>query len=417
MRTPERTLQAYGELAVKIGLNLQPGQRLLIIGPLASGGAALEAAPLVREIATSAYRAGAPLVETLWGDEALQLLRFEHAPPDSFQQFSAWIPRTLVDHVEAGHAVLSVYANDPDLLKEAPPERVGELQKAVSMATRAFRERISRNDTNWVVVAAASRAWAAKVFPDELTSDRQVERLWEAIGALCRLDDPQPLAAWERHLENLAVRRDFLNQKRYTALKYTGPGTELMIGLPAGHLWVSGRSSTRTGTPFVPNLPTEEVFTMPHKDRVEGTVRATKPLSYGGTLIEGFTLRFAGGRIVESTAQRGESVLGQLVETDRGAACLGEIALVPQSSPVARSGLLFYNTLFDENAASHIAIGSAYKFTMEHGEAMDDATFERAGGNRSATHVDLMIGSAALDVDGVRADGASEPLMRNGEWV
>jgi aminopeptidase len=200
-------------------------------------------------------------------------------------------------------------------------------------------------------------------------------------------------------------------------LEYTGPGTSLTIGLPDGHLWISGRSSTRSGIPFVPNLPTEEVFTMPHKDRVDGIVRATKPLSYGGTLIEGFTLRFEGGRIVDATAERGEAVLRQLVETDAGAARLGELALVPHSSPVAQSGLLFYNTLFDENAASHIAIGSAYKFTLAGGEAMDEETFERAGGNRSATHVDLMIGSAELDVEGIAATGVSEPLMRRGEWV
>ena len=412
-----RRLQAYGELAVRVGLNLQPGQRLIIIGPLASGGASPEAAPLVREIAASAYRAGAPLVEAIWGDEALQLLRFQHARGESFQQFSGWLPGALVDHVDAGHAVLSVYANDPDLLKDAAPERVGELQKAVSMAMRSFRERIGRNDANWVVVAAASEAWAAKVFPDEPSPTRRVARLWDAIAALCRLDEPQPVAAWERHLENLAVRRDLLNEKRYTALQYRGPGTDLTIGLPAGHRWVSGRSATRSGIPFVPNLPTEEVFTMPHKDRVDGVVRATKPLSYGGTLIEEFALRFTAGRIVEATAGRGETVLRQLLETDAGAARLGEIALVPDSSPVARSGLLFYNTLFDENAASHIAIGSAYKFTLENGEAMEEETFERAGGNRSATHVDLMIGSGELDVDGVRENGATEPLMRRGEWA
>jgi len=408
-------LQTYGELAVRVGLNLQRGQRLLIVGPLASGGASLDAAPLVREIAASAYRAGAPLVETIWGDEAMHLARFQHAPRESFDQFSSWLPTALVDHVQGGHAVLSVYANDPDQLKDERPELVSELQKASARSMRTFREQIGRNQTNWVVVAAAGPAWAAKVFP-ELAADRQVPHLWNAIARLCRLDQPQPIAAWERHLEHLAARRDFLNGKQYAALKYNGPGTSLTIGLPDGHLWVSGRSSTRGGIPFVPNLPTEEVFTMPHKDRVEGTVRATKPLSYGGTLIEGFTLRFEDGRIVEATADRGEAVLRQLVATDAGAARLGELALVPHSSPVAQSGLLFYNTLFDENAASHIAIGSAYKFTLDGGDAMDEATFERAGGNRSGTHVDLMIGSADLDVDGVLPGGVTEPVMRSGEW-
>jgi aminopeptidase len=411
----DAVLHAYAELAVRIGLNLQPNQRLFIIGPTVSGGASMEAAPLVRAIAASAYRAGAPLVETLWGDEGLQLLRMAHAPRRSFTEFSAWLPQALVDHVDAGHALLSIYANDPDLLKDAPPELIGQMQTAASMALRPFRDRLGRNETNWAVIAAASASWAAKVFPG-LEPAQQLESLWQAIARLCRLDQPDPVGAWERHLDVLAARRDQLNRKRYAALQYTGPETNLTIGLPAAHVWVSGRSATRTGVPFVPNLPTEEVFTMPHAARVDGTVRSTKPLSYAGTLIEGFTLHFERGRIVQATAARGEAVLRQLLATDPGAARLGEIALVAHSTPVAQSGLLFYNTLFDENAASHIAVGSAYKFTLDKGEEMDDDVFEASGGNRSAVHVDMMIGSGELDVDGVLESGVSEPLMRAGEW-
>jgi aminopeptidase len=412
----DNRLRAYGELAVKVGLNLRAGQRLLIIGPLASGGVSLEAAPLVRHIVASAYQAGADYVEVIWGDEPLQLLRFQHAQRDSFGEFSSWLPKALFEHAEAGHAVLSVYANDPDQLKDQPTELVGAVQQAVSRAVRPFRELISRNWTNWTVVAAAGAGWAARVFP-RLPVEQQVPRLWDAIGALCRLDRPNPVAAWEEHLKALALRRDFLNAKRYAALKYTGPGTDLTIGLPEGHLWVSGRSESRSGIAFAPNLPTEEVFTMPRADCVDGTVRSTKPLSYGGTVIENFELTFAGGRVVRVAAERGQAVLQQLVDTDPGAARLGEVALVPHGSPVAQSGLLFYNTLFDENAASHVALGSAYKFTMSSGETMDDDAFERAGGNRSAVHVDFMIGSSVLDVDGVLPGGASEPLMRKGEWV
>jgi aminopeptidase len=412
----EQRLHDYGELAVKVGLNLRAGQRLLVIGPLASGGVSLEAAPLVRNIVASAYRAGAPLVEVIWGDEALQLVRFQQAPRDSFNEFSAWLPKALFEHAEAGHAVLSVYANDPDQLKDQPTELVGAVQQAVSRGVRPFRELISRNHTNWTVVAAAGAGWAARVFPD-LPKEQQVPKLWDAIGALCRLDRPDPVAAWETHLKALASRRDFLNGKRYSALKYSGPGTDLTIGLPDGHLWVSGRSESRSGITFAPNIPTEEVFTMPRADRVDGVVRSTKPLSYGGTVIEHFELVFTGGRVVRVAAERGQRVLQQLVDTDSGAARLGELALVPHSSPVAQSGLLFYNTLFDENAASHVALGSAYKFTLSGGETMDDETFERAGGNRSAVHVDFMIGSGDLDVDGVLASGASEPLMRKGEWA
>jgi aminopeptidase len=412
----ERQLQTYGELAVKVGLNLRAGQRLLIIGPLASGGVSLEAAPLVRHVVAAAYRAGASLVETIWGDEAAMMARFRHAARDSFGEFSSWLPRALVEHAEAGHAIVSIYANDPDQLKDEPPELVSTVQQAVSKAVRPFRELISRNQTNWTVVAAAGTGWAARVFPG-LPPAEQIARLWEAIGRLCRLDRPDPVAAWEQHLAALAQRRDYLNAKRYSALAYRGPGTSLTIGLPDGHQWVSGRSESRSGIPFAPNLPTEEVFTMPHKDRVDGVVRSSKPLSYGGTVIEDFSLTFVEGRTVNVTAARGQEVLQRLVDTDAGAGRLGELALVPHSSPVSQSNLLFYNTLFDENAASHVALGSAYKFTMSGGESMADGAFEQAGGNRSGVHVDFMIGSGQLDVDGVLPSGATEPLMRAGEWA
>lgn len=412
----DRILPLYGELAVRVALNIRPGQRVFIIGPLANGGCSLEAAPLARQITEAAYRAGASYVETLWGDEAMQLARFRHAPRESFDQFSSWFPAALLDHVRDGHAVISIYANDPDLLKDQPPELVGSVQKAVSKAVRPFREIVSKNGTNWSVIAAASKGWAARVFPT-LAPEQQVPALWDAIARLVRLDTPDPIAAWETHLANLAARRDFLNARRFTALKYRGQGTDLTIGLPVGHQWVSGRSTSQHGIVFAPNLPTEEVFTMPHRDLVDGTVTSTKPLSYGGTVIDGFSMTFEHGRVVEMRAARGEAVLRDLLATDPGASRLGEVALVPHNSPVAQSGLLFYNTLFDENAASHVALGSAYKFTLEGGEAMTDEVFEAAGGNRSATHVDFMIGSASLEIDGVRADGSTEPLMRDGDWA
>ena len=414
--TLEAMLHAYADLTVKIGLNIQPRQRLLIIGPITNGGAALEAAPFVREIAASAYRAGARLVETLWGDEAILSSRLQYAPRDSFEEFSAWLPTALVQHVEGGHAVLSIYANDPDQLKDASPDLVATLQHATARKVRPFREYISRNQTNWAVVAASAASWAARVFPDADPCDG-VNRLWDAIARLCRLDSSDPIAAWEAHLRDLAVRTERLNRKQYSALRYTGPGTSLSIGLPQEHVWVGGRSTNAAGIVFAPNLPTEEVFTMPHKDQVDGVVRSTKPLSYGGTLIENFTLRFEAGRVVEVTAERNQGVLQRLVDMDPGAARLGELALVPHSSPVAQTGLLFYNTLFDENAASHVALGAAYKFTLRGGEAMSDDEFERAGGNRSATHVDFMIGSPELNVDGVLPGGAVEPVMRAGEWI
>ncbi|HEX6973174.1 MAG TPA: aminopeptidase [Vicinamibacterales bacterium] len=408
--------RAYADLAVHVGLNLRAGQRLLIIGPLANGGASLEAAPLVRQITESAYRAGARAVEALWGDEAMQLSRLRLAPRDVFEEYSRWLPDALVQHVDAGDAVLSVYANDPDQLKDEDPQLVSTVQQATSRAVRPFRERISRNATNWSIVAASVPSWARKVFPD-LDDDRAVEELWTAIGRLCRLDQPDPVAAWREHLESLAKRRDLLNDRHYAELTYRGPGTDLTIGLPDDHVWVSGQSTAANGITFAPNVPTEEVFTMAHKDRVNGIVSSTKPLSYAGTLIENFRLEFVEGRAVQVWAEKGLEMLRELVAADEGAARLGEIALVPHSSPISQSGLLFYNTLFDENAASHVALGSAYKFTMAGGEEMSDEAFEAAGGNRSVVHVDFMIGSSALDIDGVRRDGTVEPLMRGGEWV
>ena len=412
----ERKLQVYAELAVKVALNVQPGQRVLIIGPLANGGASLESAPLARQIAAAAYRAGSPLVETIYGDEIQQQLRFKHAPRDSFSSYSAWLPTALLEHIEAGHAVLSISANDPDLLEGEPSELVSATLHATARDMRPFRELISRNETNWAVVAAASAGWARKIFPG-IPSDAAVAQLWNAIAHLCRLDSRDPLAAWETHLGNLAARSEYLNTKRYSALKYTGPGTNLTLGLPVGHVWVSGRSASKNGIPFTANLPTEEVFTIAHKDRVDGTVRASKPLSYGSTLIEGFSVTFEAGRVVRMSADRNADTLQRLLDTDAGASRLGEVALVPHSSPISQSGLLYYNTLFDENAASHVALGNAYKFTLKGGNEMSDEDFERAGGNRSAVHVDFMIGSGDLDVDGVLLDGSSEPLMRKGEWA
>lgn len=413
-------LQRYADAAIRGGLNLQPGQRLLMIGPRITGGVSPEALPLVRALTASAYRAGAPLVEVLWGDEAMQLIRFREAGPESFSQYSSWLPKALTEHIEGGHALLSVYANDPDLLAGVPAEKVGAVQQASSRGLQQFSELIGRNSTNWLVVSASAERWAAKVFPAD-NAATAVNRLWDAIFSMCRIGPSATSedggAAWARHLDSLVHRSDFLNARRYRGLRYRGPGTELTIGLPDGHTWVSGRSVSAQGITFAPNMPTEEVFTMPHKDRVDGTVRSSKPLSYAGVTIDDFTLRFEKGRVVAVTAAKGEDVLRSMIASDDGAARLGELALVPHSSPISQSGLLFFNTLFDENAASHLAVGSAYRFTMQGGETMSDEAFTTAGGNRSMIHVDFMIGNGALDVDGELPDGTIEPVMRSGEWT
>ena len=411
-----RKLELYAELAVKVALNVQPGQRVLIIGPLANGGASLEAAPLARQIAKAAYKAGAPLVETIWGDEEMMLVRFKHAPRESFEQYSAWLPKALEQHVQAGHAILSLSANDPDSLKDEPPALVSAVHQAASRDVRPFREHISRNETNWAVIAGASAGWARKIFPG-VPAETAVSQLWDAIWKMTRLDTPDPVAAWETHLVQLSARADYLNRKRYDALRYKGPGTDLTLGLPQGHLWVSGRTKTRNGIPFTANLPTEEVFSIAHKDRVDGVVRSSKPLSYGGTLIDGFTLTFEKGRVTKMTADRNGDMLQRLLDTDEGARRLGEVALVPHSSPISASGILFYNTLFDENAASHIALGQCYSKCFVDGDTITADEVKARGGNSSFIHIDWMIGSAEIDVDGIGQDGSVTPVMRKGEWA
>jgi len=405
----EQLLARYANLAIKIGLNLRPGQRLLIVAPI-------ETAPLVRLITASAYQAGARLVDVVWDDEQLELIRFRYAPRDSFEEFPAWQSGLALDYAKNGDATMNIYARDPDLLKGQDPRLITTVQKTSATYFQPYLDQLVQNAMNWLVISAPITSWAAKVFPHE-PPEHQVDRLWDAIFETCRLKQSDPIAAWRDHIRQLLARSDYLNQKRYTALKYSGPGTDLTVGLPRGHCWKSAQDTSTNGITFTPNMPTEEVFTLPERNRTSGVVRASKPLSYGGTLIDNFSLRFAEGRVVEATAASGEAVLRDLLATDEGASRIGEVALVPHSSPIAQSGLLFYNTLFDENAASHIALGQAYKFTLDGGGAMSDEQFEQAGGNHSLIHVDFMIGSGHMDVDGLREDGRAEPVMRAGEWA
>jgi aminopeptidase len=412
MPIPAAQLAAYADLIVHVGLNLQPGQRLII-----GNRVPFEAAPLVRAVAAGAYRAGARLVDVLWHDDQLVLTRLREAPADSFGEFSGWRMQALLDHVARDDAGLFIAAEDPDLLRGQDPERIGSLLKTAAQAGKPVSEAIGRNLFNWSVVALPVAAWAAKAFGGEQAEPEVlIDRLWELVARACRLHLPDPVAAWRTHLADLAARAQYLTARGYTGLRFTGPGTDLTLGLPLGHLWLGGQSTSRAGITFTPNLPTEEVFTLPDRARTEGVVRASLPLSHLGNLIENFTLTFAAGRVVRATAERGETALRQLLDIDDGASRLGEVALVAASSPVAAAGRLFYNTLFDENAASHLALGAAYRFCLPDGEALDDGAFAAAGGNLSALHLDFMIGSAAMDVDGLTAGGA-EPLMRQGEWA
>lgn len=401
-------LDRYAELAVKSGLNVTPGQEVLITAPL-------DAVPLVRRITEHAYRAGATLVTPFYADDEATLSRFRFAPDQSFDTAPGWLFEGMANAFRGGCARLAITGEDPALLAGQNTDRVARANRARSKAYRPALELITSFSVNWCVIACATPAWARSVFPD-LPPEAALDKLWRAIFACTRADTPDPIAAWERHSRALHERTDFLNGRRFRALKYRGPGTDLTIGLADNHVWKGGGSRAKNGVDCNPNIPSEEVFTMPHKDRTDGIATSTKPLSYQGTFIDGIRVRFAHGLIVEAHADKGADVFAKMIDTDEGARRLGEVALVPQSSPIAASGIVFNSTLFDENAASHIAVGQAYTETIRNGHRLSRDELAAAGANSSLVHVDWMIGSASLDIDGVRQDGSLEPLMRQGEW-
>lgn len=413
----EQKLEKYAEVILKVGLNLQPGQRLLIGGPtLDADGVPLESAPLVRLIAMKAYQMGARLVDVVWGDKQLRLLRFQNAPKYSIEEYPKWRIDARYDISKAGDANLHFLSPNPDLLSEVEPKLISQFQTSFYKQMKLVHELLTSNAFNWLVVSVPNDEWADKLFPD-LPQNSRKDKLWDIIFEICRINHEDPISAWEIHNENLSKCSKYLNQKQYTALKLTAPGTDLMIGLPKDHYWEGGSSTAQNGIIFTPNLPTEEVYTMPHKDKVEGVVSTSKPVYYGGCTIENCRLKFSKGRIVEAKAEKGEEFLLKTIETDEGARRLGEIALVPHSSPISQSGLLFYNMLIDENASNHIALGQAYRESLKGGEALSDEDFMVAGGNNSLIHLDFMIGSGEMNVDGILEDETAEPIMRNGEWA
>ncbi len=411
----QEMLKKYAEVIVKIGLNIRKGQRLIITNSRIRG-VPLQAAPLVREVVRVAYEVGAHYVDVIWGDEELLRIRLQNAPRETLTEYPKWQIAGLMDMVEHGDAMLTIVADNPDLMSGLDSEAVATLQKVHLENYRPVGTAVSRSAVNWCLVAASSPAWGAKIFPD-VSPEEAESKLWKAIFESTRIDQPDPVAAWMSHIENLLTRSKYLQSKQYSSLHYKAPGTDLTLGLPRGHKWISARMPAENGVDFTANMPTEEVFTLADRHRADGTVTATMPLSYGGTLIEDFSVTFANGRIVKVNAKKGEAVLKKLIETDEGATRLGEIALVPASSPIAKRGQLFYNTLFDENASCHLAVGRAYRFNLEGGEQMTDEEFEKRGGNNSLTHVDFMIGSNKMDIDGIRDDGSAEPVMRKGEWA
>ena len=411
----QSNLKKYADLVIKVGLNLQPGQKL-IMQHLRNDGVPIQAAPLIRLVADSAYQAGARLVDVQWRDDEITLSRFKHAPKDSFEEFPTWQAKGILDVVEDGGALLTVSSIDPDLMEGQDPELVDQRQRAFLKHWKPISAHIGKNAMNWSLFSIPIDGWARKVFPD-LPAGEQMPALWDAIFKICRVYEDDPIAAWETHLANLKKHGDYLNEKSYRKLHYTAPGTDLWLTLPEGHVWRSAGFKSQTGIPFTANIPTEEVFTLPDKRYTEGTVKSARPLLYSGGVIDNFSLTFEEGKVVDFSAELGESTLEKLLSTDEGASMLGEVALVPNSSPISQSGLLFYNTLLDENASCHLALGSAYRFSLDGGEKLSLEDFGARGGNSSLVHSDFMIGSGEMNIDGVLENGDVEPVLQAGEWA
>jgi aminopeptidase len=404
-----KKLEKLAEVAIQVGLGLKPGQDLYMTSPTS-------ALPLARQIAEQAYKAGAGLVTTIFTDEEMTLARFKYGQEVSFDRAAAWLYEGVANAFENNTARLAIAGDNPMLLAGQDPEKVSRANRAMSRAYKPAQSKIVNFDINWTIVPYPGASWARQVFPND-EEEVAIGRLADAIFDATRISRPDPVAAWAEHNAQLKERQEWLTGKNFRALKYVGPGTDLTLGLAEGHAWKGGATASRNGVVCNPNIPSEEVFTTPHRLRVDGVVRSTKPLSHNGTLISDIAVKFVEGRIVEAHASRGEDVLIKAMDTDEGGRRIGEVALVPHSSPISQSGILFYNTLFDENAASHIALGQCYSECFLDGKTITPEEVARRGGNSSFIHIDWMIGSGEIDVDGIGQDGSVTPVMRKGEWA
>ena len=404
----EQKLDKLAELAIKTGVALQKGQDLLLTAPI-------EALPLVRRVAVHAYKAGANIVTPLFSDPDITLARYLHASDESFDKAPNWLFNGMGEAFDNNTARLAIVGEDPLLLSSQDPDKVGRANKATSIAYKPARERITRFDINWNIISWPGKAWAIQMFP-ELKPEEAQSRLADAIFSASRVDGLDPVKEWDKHNKNLKKWSDWLNNKNFDSLHFKGPGTDLTVGLAKDHEWMGGASMAQNGVICNPNIPSEEVFTTPHAQKVDGEVCATKPLSHQGSLIENIKVKFEKGKIIEAHASKGEEVLLKVLDSDEGARRLGEVALVPDNSPIAQTGLLFYNTLFDENAACHIALGQCYTKCFKNQNLTKEEIISK-GGNSSMIHIDWMIGSNQIDIDGIEEDGSKIPVFRKGQWA
>lgn len=402
-------LQKYARLIAETGVATEKGHTVVL-------QISVDQAPLARLITQEAYKLGAAEVIVQWTDDQIQREFLLHAATDRIED----VPQSKIvqadEWLEKGASRISVVSADPDAFAGVDSHRVATYQAAAGKALMNLRKATQANKVSWTVVAAAGKQWAAKVFPD-LPEEEQVDALWDQIFKTTRVYEEDPVLAWKKHDEKLAKKAEELNQEQFSALHYTAPGTDIIIGLPKNHLWEGAGSYNARGEKFMANMPTEEVFTAPDSHRVDGYISSTKSLSYAGTIISGMKFTFKDGKVVDFSAEQGEDVLEKLLDTDEGARRLGEVALVPDPSPISQSGIIFFNTLFDENASNHLALGSAYAFSVKGGTEMSDEELAEAGLNRSQTHVDFMVGSDKMDIDGIREDGSTVPIFRNGDWA
>lgn len=403
-------LKKYARLIAETGVNVQDNHTVVL-------QISVDQAPLARLITEEAYRLGAAEVIVQWSDETIQREFLAHAATDRIENVPQYKIDQTDDWIAKGASRISVVSSNPDALAGVDAQRVAAFQTANGKALVNLRKATQANKVSWTVVAAASEGWAAKVFPELATSEEQVDALWNEIFKTTRIYEENPVIAWNIHDKKLQEKAAELNEQQFTALHYTAPGTDLTIGLPKNHLWEGAGSYNARGEEFMANMPTEEVFTAPDSRRVDGYVSSTKPLSYAGTIISEMKFTFKDGKVVDFSAEQGEEALKNLLAIDEGAKHLGEVALVPDPSPISQSGLIFYNTLFDENASNHLAFGSAYAFNLQGGTEMSEEELAEAGLNRSQTHVDFMVGSDKMNIDGIKEDGTIVPVFRNGDWA
>lgn len=405
----EKQLQKYAELLVKVGLNVQEKEPVYI-------QASIDASEFVHLVVEEAYKIGAEDVKVSYKDDRIAQLKYQYEPESFFENVKQYDIDEKMDYLERKAAFLSIVSSSPDSLKDADPNKIRKSMAANGKAFKDYMVAVQSDRMSWCVASYPSVGWAKMMFP-ELSDDEAVNKLLETILKTVRVDQEDPVKAWEEHDHLLHEKADYLNNKKYKALHYKSEGTDLTIELPNGQYWSGASSVNSKGNSFVANMPTEEVFTAPHKNGVNGTVSNTLPLSYSGNIIDDFTLTFKDGEVVDYKAGVGEEILKSILETDEGSKRLGEVALVPVDSPISNMNTLFYNTLFDENASCHIALGSAYAFCIEGGKDMSAEQLAENGLNDSTTHVDFMIGSKDLSIDGILENGEKEPVFRDGNWA